>query len=225
MTGDMQLRVARRRMVDEQLKRHGIVDPAVLEAMGRIARHRFVDEVMAARAYSPNALPIGGGQTISHPRIVALMTQALALRGTERVLEVGTGSGYQTAVLALLARDVWSLERIPALSARAATRLREMGCTNVHLRVDPGLAWPEAAPFDAILASAAAPEVPGRLLAQLGPGGRLVLPVGRAGRQQLLLLVRQGEVVTTRSLGPCRFVPMLGPSPGSDPGHQPSQTV
>jgi len=226
MTGDLQLRVARRRMVDEQLKRHGIVDAAVLEAMGRIARHRFVDEVMAARAYSPNALPIGGGQTISHPRVVALMTQALALTGRERVLEVGTGSGYQTAVLSLLAREVWSLERIPALSARAAGRLREMGCTNVHLRCDPGLAWPEAAPFDAILASAAAPEVPGRLLAQMAPGGRLVLPVGRAGRQQLLLLVRQGDVVTTRSLGVCRFVPMLGPASGtSDPGQDPGQPV
>jgi protein-L-isoaspartate(D-aspartate) O-methyltransferase len=225
MTGDLQLRVARRRMVDEQLKRHGIVDARVLEAMGRIARHRFVDDVLAARAYSANALPIGGGQTISHPRVVALMTQALGLAGHERVLEVGTGSGYQTAVLSLLAHEVWTLERIPALAGRAGLRLREMGCTNVHQRVDARLAWPEAAPFDAILASAAAPEVPGRLLAQLAPGGRLVLPVGRGARQNLLLLVRQGDVVTTRNLGACRFVPMLGRDAVAEPGQPASQSV
>lgn len=211
LTGEMRFRVARRRMVDEQLVRHGITDRRVLDAMGRIARHRFVDDVLGPRAYSPHALPIGGGQTISHPRIVALMSQSLMLEGTERVLEIGTGSGYQTAVLSFLARDVFSLERLPVLAARAASRLREMGCTNVHLRSDAALGWSDAAPFDAILASAAAPEVPGKLLAQLAPGGRLVLPVGRGGRQQLLLLVRRGEAVTTTSLGPCRFVPMLGP--------------
>jgi protein-L-isoaspartate(D-aspartate) O-methyltransferase len=213
LTGDLRLRVARRRMVEEQLVRHGITDPRVLDAMRRVARHRFVDEVLAARAYTANALPIGGGQTISHPRVVAQMTQALGLVGDERVLEVGTGSGYQTAVLALLAREVYSLERLPSLAARAALRLGEMGCRNVHLRADAGLSWAEAAPFDAILASASAPEVPGRLLAQLAPGGRLVLPVGRGARQQLLLLTRRGNEVTTRALGACRFVPMRGPEP------------
>ena len=218
----MMQRVARRRMVEEQLQRHGIHDARVLEAMGAVARHRFVDDVLAPRAYGPNALPIGGGQTISHPRIVALMTQALDLRGDERVLEVGTGSGYQTAILALLARAVFSLERLPELAARALQRLGELGCRNVQVRVDPGLCWPEAAPFDAILASAAAPEVPGRLLEQLAPEGRLVLPVGRGARQQLLLLERQGDVVVTTGLGPCRFVPLLGPhgagpaEPGQD---------
>lgn len=221
MMGDMRLRVARRRMVHEQLERHGIHDARVLEAMGRVARHEFVDEVFASRAYGPNALPIGGGQTISHPRIVALMSQSLALRGTERVLEIGTGSGYQTAVLSVLASEVWTLERIPALAERAAARLRALGVTNVHYRVDAGLGWEDQAPFDGILASAAAPEVPGRLLAQLAPGGRLVLPVGRGTRQNLLVLQRRGEEVTTRNLGPCRFVPMLGPTgtrPARDSG-------
>jgi protein-L-isoaspartate(D-aspartate) O-methyltransferase len=210
MTSEMS--VARRRMVQEQLVQYGIRDERVLDAMGRVPRHRFVDPVLAARAYSPNALPIGGGQTISHPRVVAFMTQALGLQGSERVLEIGTGSGYQTVILALLAREVWSLERLPQLAARALTRLREMGCTNVHLRCDAGLGWPDAAPFDAILASASAPEVPGQLLAQLTPdGGRLVLPVGRGTRQQLLVLERRGVAVTSRSLGSCRFVPLLGP--------------
>jgi protein-L-isoaspartate(D-aspartate) O-methyltransferase len=211
MTGEMSLRVARRRMVEEQLQRHGVADGRVLDAMGRVPRHQFVDDVLVTRAYTPHALPIGGGQTISHPRVVAVMTQALALCGHERVLEIGTGSGYQTAVLALLASEVYSLERLPALAARAAQRLREMGCSNVRLRVDGGLAWPEAAPFEAILASAAAPEVPGRLLEQLADGGRLVLPVGRGSRQTLLLLQRRGESVTTQALGQCHFVPMQGP--------------
>jgi len=212
LTGEFKLRVARRRMVHEQLIRHGIHDTRVLDVMGRLARHRFVDDVLAARAYSSNALPIGGGQTISHPRIVALMTQALALRGTEKVLEIGTGSGYQTAVLASLAREVYSLERIPALAERAAMRLRELGFQNVHLRSEAGLGWPEQAPFDAIVASAAAPEVPGRLLDQLGAGGRLVLPIGRKSRQHLMLLVRRGDTVTSYDMGSCRFVPMLGPA-------------
>jgi protein-L-isoaspartate(D-aspartate) O-methyltransferase len=226
LTGEMRFRVARRRMVQEQLVRHGITDARVLDAMGRIPRHGFVDEVLASRAYGPNALPIGGGQTISHPRIVALMTQALELRGEERVLEIGTGSGYQTAVLAALAREVYSLERLPALAARAVLRLQEIGVANVHVRADGGLGWPEAAPFDAILASAAAPEVPGQLLAQLSPTGRLVLPLGRANRQQLVLLERRGDVVTSHNLGPCRFVPMLGPGPaagGATSGETPGQ--
>jgi protein-L-isoaspartate(D-aspartate) O-methyltransferase len=211
MTGEMSLRVARRRMVEEQLEKHGVVDGRVLDAMSRVPRHQFVDDVLVTRAYTPHALPIGGGQTISHPRVVAVMSQALCLQGHERVLEIGTGSGYQTAVLALLAREVYSLERLPALATRAAQRLRELGCGNVSLRVDAGLAWPDAAPFDAILASAAAPEVPGRLLEQLADGGRLVLPIGRGSRQTLLLLQRQGEAVTTRGLGNCHFVPMQGP--------------
>jgi protein-L-isoaspartate(D-aspartate) O-methyltransferase len=222
MTGDMGQRVARRRMVQEQLVRFGITDARVLDAMGSVARHRFVDDVLANRAYGPNALPIGGGQTISHPRIVALMSQSLRLTGRERVLEIGTGSGYQTAVLSRLASEVFSLERLPALLRRAAVRLAESGCHNVQLRAGAGLEWPDAAPFDCILASAAAPEVPGRLLAQLAPHGRLVLPVGRDGRQQLLLLERNGDEITTTALGPCRFVPLLGPEPLPATGGRPS---
>jgi len=225
LSNETRFGVARRRMVEEQLRRHGIVDPRVLDAMGRIARHRFVDPVLALRAYGPNSLPIGGGQTLSHPRVVALMSQAVRLEGRERVLEIGTGSGYQTAVLSLLAREVWSLERLPELSARAAIRLSELGCTNVHLRVDAGLGWQDAAPFDAIVVSAAAPEVPGRLLEQLAPQGRLVLPVGRGTRQQILLLERNGVEVVTQSLGPCRFVPLLGPGARPAPGQDAAQLL
>ena len=215
LNGDARWRVARRRMVEEQLVSHGIQDERVLDAMGRLPRHLFLDPVLGPRAYSANALPIGGGQTISNPRVVAVMCEALALRGTERVLEIGAGCGYQTALLCMLAREVWSLERISELAQAAAQRLADLGLSNFHLRADPGLAWPEEAPFDAIVASAAAPEVPGRLLAQLGPRGRLVLPVGRETRQQLLLLVRHRDAVVTTSLGSCKFVPLLGPRPSA----------
>ena len=227
LSRDSKLAVARRRMVEEQLVRFGIRDPRVLDVMTRVPRHRCVAPVLAPRAYGSHALPIGGGQTISHPRIVALMCEALQLQGHERVLEIGTGSGYQTAVLALLTREVWSTERLPELAERAARVLAEMGLANIHLRTSASLAWPEAAPFDIIVASAAAPEVPGVLLQQLEPGGRLVLPVGRESRQQLLLLTRRGGEVVSRSLGHCRFVPLLGPvtSSAGRPGQAGAEPV
>ena len=165
-------------MVDEQLTRRGISDERVLAAMRRVARHLFVDEALRDRAYGDHPLPIGEHQTISQPYIVALMTSLLSLEGHEKVLEVGTGSGYQTAVLAALARRVCSIERLPALAARARGIIEGLGITNVWIRVGNGaLGWPDEAPFDRILVAAGGPAVPPPLFQQLAPGGRMVLPL------------------------------------------------
>ena len=175
----MEFAIARERMVADQLRARGITDPRVLTAMGRVPRHRFVEEALAARAYGDYPLPIGEKQTISQPYMVALMTQALELVGGERVLEVGTGSGYQTAILAELAAKVYSVERIRSLADRARAILEELGYYNVLIRVGDGtLGWREEAPFDAVLVTAAAPEVPAPLVEHVKPGGRLVIPVG-----------------------------------------------
>jgi len=204
--------IARERMVADQLRARGITDPRVLTAMGRVPRHRFVEEALAARAYGDYPLPIGEKQTISQPYMVALMTQALELVGGERVLEVGTGSGYQTAILAELATKVYSVERIRSLADRARAILEELGYYNVLIRVGDGtLGWREEAPFDAVLVTAAAPEVPAPLVEQLKAGGRLVIPVGGSTAQVLKCLVKEPDgLVRESELVGCVFVKLVG---------------
>ena len=201
----------RERMVDEQLKRRGITDARVLDAMRRIPRHRFVEEGLAHNAYEDHPLPIGEGQTISQPYIVALMTSLLGLTGQEKVLEVGTGSGYQTAVLGALARRGCSIERLPRLAERARATLETLGVANVWIRVGNGaLGWPDEAPFDRILVAAGGPSVPPPLVEQLVEGGRLVLPVGSAEDQVLTVVERAGGETRTRQCGECKFVKLVG---------------
>ena len=201
----------REQMVETQIALRGIADPRVLEVMRQVPRHRFVPKHLLSAAYADCALPIGEGQTISQPYIVALMTEALELKGHERVLEVGTGSGYQAAILSKLAQEVYTIERHAVLAERAEKLLRELGCHNVHVRVGDGTAgWPEHAPFEAIIVTAAAPEVPQPLLDQLADGGRLVAPVGPAGFQNLVCVRKKGKRTTTRHLVPVAFVPLIG---------------
>ncbi|MCI0370886.1 MAG: protein-L-isoaspartate(D-aspartate) O-methyltransferase [candidate division NC10 bacterium] len=208
----MEFAIARERMVADQLRARGITDARVLTAMGRVPRHRFVEEALAARAYGDYPLPIGEKQTISQPYMVALMTQALELVGGERVLEVGTGSGYQTAILAEVAGKVYSIERIRGLADRARAILEELGYYNVLIHVGDGtLGWREEAPFDAVLVTAAAPEVPSPLVEQVKPGGRLVIPVGGSTAQILKCLVKgpDGTVRESELVG-CVFVKLVG---------------
>jgi protein-L-isoaspartate(D-aspartate) O-methyltransferase len=201
----------REKMVEEQLVRRGITDERVLEAMRRVPRHRFVEEGLQHRAYGDHPLPIGEEQTISQPYIVGLMTSLLELTGGEKVLDVGTGSGYQTAVLAELSRRVCSIERLPRLAERARKLLESLGYANVWIRVGNGaLGWPDEAPFDRILVAAAGPSVPPPLVEQLGEGGRLVAPVGDEESQTLTLVERRGGEVRTRAMGECRFVKLVG---------------
>ncbi len=201
----------RERMVEEQLVRRGIADRRVLEAMRKVPRHRFVEEALRERAYGDHPLPIGEGQTISQPYMVAAMTQLLRLQGDEKVLEVGTGSGYQTAILAELARRVCSVERLPTLAARARRVLEELGYTNAVVKTGDGTyGWPDEAPFDRILVTAAAPAVPAPLFQQLAEGGRLVLPVGDAYAQTLHLVDKvEGRMRTSTDCG-CVFVKLVG---------------
>lgn len=201
----------RRAMVEEQICERGITDPRVLEAMLAVPRHLFVPEECAATAYADQPLPIGDGQTISQPFMVAAMTEALELTGNERVLEVGTGSGYQAAVLSLLAREVYTIENHAALGLAAQQRLTELGYANVHVHAGDGtLGLPELAPFDAIVVTAAAPRIPPPLLEQLASGGRLVIPVGGSDHQELLQVRKSGNETTSRALHACRFVPLFG---------------
>ncbi len=200
----------RRQMVEVQLRARGVRDPRVLEAMARVPRHLFVPETERAYAYADEPLPIGSGQTISQPYIVAYMTEALGLSGDEKVLEVGTGSGYQTAVLAELAREVLTIEVIDSLSRAAQERLERAGCRNIRFRVGDGSAgWPEEAPFDAIMVTAAAPRIPEALEAQLGPEGRMVIPVG-TDLQELSLVRRGRKGLQRERLIGVRFVPLVG---------------
>jgi protein-L-isoaspartate(D-aspartate) O-methyltransferase len=197
-----------------------IRDPRVVEAMACVPREEFVPVELRQSAYENMPLPIGYGQTISQPLIVALMTDALLLQGSEKVLEIGTGSGYQTAVLSQLARHVVSVERVPALAERATRVLNNLGAANAEVRVGGDfLGWPGEAPYDAILVTAAAPEVPRELLEQLGSGGRLVIPVGSRELQELVRIVKTPEGALRHNLGPCRFVPLLGRAawPGEAP--------
>jgi protein-L-isoaspartate(D-aspartate) O-methyltransferase len=188
-----------------------IHDPRVLAAMARVPRERFVPRELRALAYENRPLPIGQGQTISQPLIVAMMTQELDLRGDERVLEVGTGSGYQAALLSRLAAEVVTVERIPELAGHAARTLAEIGYDNVTVHVaGDTLGWPQSAPYDAIIVTAAAPRVPHELLDQLVLGGRMVVPVGDRDLQELVRVVRSPEGPVITNLGPCRFVPLIG---------------
>jgi len=201
----------REQMLDHQLMRRGVIDSRVLAAMRKVPRHLFVDEALRERAYGDHPLPIGEGQTISQPYIVALMTSLLGLTGQEKVLEVGTGSGYQTAVLGALARRVCSIERLPRLAERARATLEALGVANVWIRVGNGaLGWPDEAPFDRILVAAGGPSVPPPLVEQLVEGGRLVLPVGSAEDQVLTVVERAGGETRTRQCGECKFVKLVG---------------
>ena len=202
---------ARGAMVARQLKARDITDPRVLAAMGKVPRHRFVPDYLAPLAYGDHPLPIGQGQTISQPYIVALMSQWAAVKPGDRVLEVGTGSGYQAAILAELTDKVFTIELLPELAQQAAERLKILGYYQVKVKTGDGYrGWPEAAPFDAILVTAAAPQVPPALTAQLKEGGRLVIPLGEAGGDQTLVRLRKvkGELKEEERL-PVRFVPLV----------------
>jgi protein-L-isoaspartate(D-aspartate) O-methyltransferase len=201
---------ARELMVEQQIETRGVRDARTLAAMRKVPRHLFVPPAMVGQAYDDHPLPIGHGQTISQPYIVAFMTEALRLEGGETVLEVGTGSGYQAAVLAEIASHVYSIEIVPALADESRRRLAELGYGNVEVRAGDGYqGWPEAAPFDAIVVTAAAPRIPEPLKAQLRDGGRLVLPVGDDW-QELVVVTRRGDRFETKPVLPVRFVPMTG---------------
>ncbi len=191
--------------------RSEINDERVLDAVRAVPREEFVPPDLRRLAYDDRPLPIGYGQTISQPLMVAMMTEVLHLRGHEKVLEIGTGSGYQTAILAELATHVVTVERVPELVREVAERFARLRYTNVTVHVaGPALGWPDEAPYDAILVTAGAPRVPRSLVAQLAEGGRLVIPVGQRSLQQLLSVTRQGETVRVRRHGQCRFVPLIG---------------
>jgi protein-L-isoaspartate(D-aspartate) O-methyltransferase len=202
---------ARLAMVEEQLRRRGIYDPHVLAAMAKIPRHSFVSSDYQLAAYEDRPLPIGGGQTISQPYMVAVMTQSLDLKGQEKVLEIGTGSGYQTAILAELAKTIFTIERIGELLLSAQKILQELGYENIFFLTGDGTkGWPEEAPFDGIIVTAGAPEIPQTLTSQLAEGGRLVIPVGPRYTQTLYKLTRKGNQFREEDVTGCVFVPLVG---------------
>ncbi len=207
----MNFRKARDRMVETQLAGRGIRNHRVLEAMRRVPRHLFVEEALQEQAYSDYPLPIGEKQTISQPYIVALMSEVLELKGDEKILEIGTGSGYQAAILAELADRVFSVERFPPLAYRASQILKKRGYQNILIRVaDGSLGWPEEAPFDGIMVTAGTPKIPQPLTDQLRVGGRLVLPVGDRLSQELVLVERTPEGIRKTDFGGVRFVDLVG---------------
>jgi protein-L-isoaspartate(D-aspartate) O-methyltransferase len=198
-------------MVESQLRARNIRDERILEAFLQVPRHEFVDTALAAEAYSDRALPIGHGQTISQPYMVGIMTSFLAPKPTDRVLEVGTGSGFQAAILSRLVHTVFSVERIASLAQRAQKNFAARGITNIIQRVGDGsLGWKAYAPFDGIIVTAGAPAIPGPLQDQLADGGRLVVPTGSRGGQILSIVTREGDRFASRSEVPCIFVPLLG---------------
>ena len=204
-------RLAREKMVRGQLIPRGIEDQRVLDAMSKIPRDRFVDEALAGEAYNDHPLPIGHKQTISQPYMVALMTEALGLKGDEKVLEIGTGSGYQTAILAQLAERVYTVERIRVLMVKARTLLAELECNNVLFKAYDGtLGWQEHAPYDAIMVTAGAPGIPEPLLEQLAEGGRLLIPIGDRSSQNLMRITKKNGKYLQENLGGCRFVDLIG---------------
>jgi len=209
MTHDFSL--ARERMVKNQLIARGIKDERVLHAIGKIPRHLFIEEALIGEAYNDHPVPIGEKQTISQPYIVALMTEELELKGTENVLEIGTGSGYQTAILAELTSRVYTVERIKSLLVIARKLLAQLGYDNILFKAFDGtLGWKEFAPFDAILVTAGAPTIPQPLTEQLADNGRLIIPVGDRQNQELIKITRNGETLIKKSLGGCRFVNLIG---------------
>ncbi len=208
---DRRFETLRRRMVDEQLAAHGIRDPRVLEVFRTVPRHVFVPAERVDQSYEDHPVAIGGGQTISQPFMVACMTQALELRGGEKVLEVGTGSGYQTAVLRAMGADVYTIERLPELSERARLTVEQAGLPGVHYRVGDGSrGWPEEAPFDRVIVTAGAPTMPLSLVEQLREGGSMVIPVGGEEEQELLLVRRGQGRVSRERICACVFVKLLG---------------
>jgi len=201
----------RARMVETQIVARGVRDARVLAAMREVPRHLFVDGAHQAEAYEDHPLPIAGNQTISQPYIVALMTELLDLQPGDRVLEIGTGSGYQSAVLSRLAREVYSIEIVPELARASSERLRQLGFTNVTVKEGDGYrGWPEHAPFDGIVVTAAPPRIPEPLLDQLAPGGRMVIPVGDFFQELKVFTKDKNGKVTEKDILPVRFVPMTG---------------
>lgn len=198
-------------MVDRQLRSRGIKDERVLAAMVKVPRHRFISDAHGESAYGDHPVPIGAGQTISQPYMVAIMTQCLALKGDEKVLEIGTGSGYQAAVLAECAREVWSVERIPSLADAARAALDELGYSNVHVVIGDGtLGWPEQAPYDAILVTAGAPRIAPSWVEQVAPGGRIAVPIGDRFAQTLVSCIKYGDRIEQHDICSCVFVPLIG---------------
>ncbi|HUO83777.1 MAG TPA: protein-L-isoaspartate(D-aspartate) O-methyltransferase [Thermoanaerobaculia bacterium] len=198
-------------MVERHIAARGIRDPRLLAAMREVPRHLFVPTNVVAKAYSPAALPIGQRQTISHPWIVARMIELLELQGGEKVLEVGTGTGYQAVVLSRMCARVFTIERIPDLAMKAVHLVQQLGIQNVSIKVfDGSYGWSDQAPFDRIIVAAAAPEVPEPLVHQLARGGRMVLPIGRAGQQRLARVIRVGTGIQIEDHGTAEFVPLVG---------------
>ena len=210
-TSTSEFAAERQRMVEEQLKPRGIHDERVLAAMAKVPREEFVPENLRGQSYSDSALPIGHDQTISQPFIVAFMTEQLHPKATDRVLEIGTGSGYQAAVLAELVKDVYTIEIIEPLAKEASARLARLDYKNAHARIGDGYqGWPEVAPFDAIIVTCAPDKVPPPLTQQLKEGGRMIIPVGSGIDQQLFLLEKKEGQMAERAILPVRFVPMAG---------------